>query len=168
MPAETQPVYLVDTSAEPVIIKVAGRATYLTCNPIHRFFEKMIDEGRYSFVIELSECTGMDSTFLGILAATAIELMEREPKGEFILTNLNSKNLELVQNLGLHRVLKIEKDIHDITFTKSLFSNSAQVLDPERPNAEVILKAHESLIQVDPNNFKKFQDVITYLKTHTA
>ncbi len=167
MPAEEQPVYWVDTTSDPVVIKVHGRANYLNCAPISHFFDQMLAEGRRNFIVELSECTGMDSTFLGIIASTALELRKPTIQGHFILCHLSAKNEELVQNLGLPLILTLQKDCNAIPFKKLLFSLSQTPMDPDRPNAEIILKAHESLTQIDPSNLKKFQDVITFLKNQS-
>ncbi|MCA0305249.1 MAG: hypothetical protein LCH95_22845, partial [Proteobacteria bacterium] len=47
-------------------------------------------------------------TALGVLAGAAIELRKRKPVGSIVVTRAAPRNLELMRNLGLHRLLTID------------------------------------------------------------
>ncbi len=68
----------------------------------------MLKSGKTRFVIDFLRCTSMDSTFLGVLAGFALELRKRTPKGSLVLTRMGQRNLELIRNLGLHKLLTID------------------------------------------------------------
>lgn len=165
MAAQDQPIYLVDASSEPVTIIIHGKASYLNCAPMNEFLSKMLFERKRHYVFDLAECSGMDSTFLGIIAGLTLDVRKMTPKGSVALCRLSPRNTELVQNLGLHRILEIKEGLpaqsHTVSLTPSIFGKTDQA------TSQTILKAHENLIQADPSNLKKFQDVVTYLKANS-
>jgi hypothetical protein len=127
----------------------------------------MIAEGRRNFVIDFDRCTSMDSTFLGIIAGAGIELRNQNPPGRLVLCRLGTRNLELVRNVGLDRFLPVKAGIPEMLSMES-GSPSPRALNAEghdrRRNAEMILKAHENLLEIDDANRHRFQDVIAFLK----
>ena len=103
-----KPVYLVDAYSEPVVVRIEGRASFLNSACLRDFISQMIKSGKTRFVIDFLRCTSMDSTFLGVLAGFALELRKLPQKGSLILTRMGQRNLELVRNLGLHKLLIVD------------------------------------------------------------
>lgn len=164
MPDNQQSVFLVDAYSDPVVLKINGRANYLNCAPVGRFFSQIVSEGRRNLVIDFSLCTGMDSTFLGILAGAALEFRKMNPPGNLILTRLGERNLDLVKNLGLHRILHVDTGNETDLRGAATSAGGGDLLGEEKSNAQLILQAHENLVKADRNNLQKFQDVLSYLK----
>ncbi|MCZ6672136.1 MAG: STAS domain-containing protein, partial [Verrucomicrobia bacterium] len=73
MAEDTEPTFQVDVSSRPILVLIKGRANFLNCSPLRTFFQKMFEEGQTELLLNFSDCSGMDSTFLGILAGAAIE-----------------------------------------------------------------------------------------------
>jgi len=167
MAEEAEKVFLVDAYSDPVKIQVHGRVNFLNCSPLRTFIRKMFDDGKRQFVFDFTDCTGMDSTFLGILAGAAIELKKLDPSEQLVFTGLGERNLELIKNLGLHRicVLQAAKE-SETTFSGTGLDEGQQLSEPE--SARMVLDAHQNLIQTDPGNMEKFQDVITFLKNQVG
>ncbi len=153
-----QPTFLVSAYSDPVVVKVAGKANYLNCNAFRDFIETTLSNGSRRILIDFEECKGMDSTFLGILAGTAIELRKLSPAGELIVGNLSERNNELICNLGLHNLLTVAGP--DEGEEKSFDA----LRNEEVSDAKNILKAHENLAEADEGNVAKFQDVIAFLR----
>lgn len=133
--------------------------------PLKGFFSRMIEQGKRNFVVDFDRCKGMDSTFLGILAGLGIELMKMEEPGSVVLTRLGERNLELVRNLGLHRIMTVDDGQLDTSSegeSEALDLTKAQRGEVE--NARLVLQAHENLAEIDESNKTKFQDVISFLK----
>ena len=106
----------------------------------------------------------MDSTFLGVLAGAAIELKKRAPQGSsFVLTRVGQRNLELIRNLGLHRLLTVDAGTFPMDFGKCDTAIESQNR-PEADSARLVLEAHENLVNADESNRAKFQDVLAFLK----
>jgi hypothetical protein len=101
----------------------------------------------------------MDSTFLGILAGTALELRKKDPPGELRLCRLGERNHELILNLGLQNLLNISDG--DIEENAAAFD---PLEDKEVTDAKKVLQAHEHLADADEGNQTKFQDVIAFLR----
>jgi anti-sigma B factor antagonist len=165
MVGQEQSIYLVDATAEPVAILIHGKASYLNCAPISEFLAKTLFEGKRNYLFDMAECTGMDSTFLGIIAGLALDVKKMNPKGNVILCHLSPRNTELVQNLGLHRLLELKESFPNPPTTSISLAPILGKCTSVSP--QTILKAHENLIQADSSNLKKFQDVITYLKANS-
>ncbi len=156
-----QPTFTVDPSGDPVVIRVFGRANYLTSGPLNQLFCRLIEKGKRGFLVDFSECSGMDSTFLGILAGATLRLLRETPKGRVDACNLNERNLELLHNLGLHRFVNIRTGK---PCAESIDSEESETLQGSTVEAQAMLDAHRSLIEADAENKGKFQDVIQFLE----
>ncbi|MFW5883342.1 MAG: STAS domain-containing protein [Verrucomicrobiota bacterium] len=164
MPDNAQPVFLVHAYTDPVILKIQGRANYLNCAPVGDFFRRMIAKGKRSFVIDFAECSSMDSTFLGIMAGIALDLRTAKPPGKLVLTRLGARNLELVRNLGLHRILTLDEGESLAQLRQQAEGKSEALPEQKVQDAKALLEAHENLAEVDSSNAAQFQDVIAFLK----
>ena len=156
--AEESSVFSVDTSRDPVVLRIAGRAGYLNSGPVDEFFRQMAAEGRPHIVVDCGACTGMDSTFLGILAGAALRLRRQNPPGVIGLSRLSARNRELVENLGLHRLVSVEGE------TPPPRGNSGNHPLPEREaDRALMLEAHRRLMETDERNAARFEDVVRFL-----
>lgn len=162
MADESRPTFMVDVSGHPKTVIIHGRANFLNCSPLRTFFRKMFDQGEREFLLDFSDCTGMDSTFLGIMAGTALEAQRTNPKGELQLSGLDDRNLELVKNLGLQRIVTIlSKSVSVDEYDAKGLVNEAQT---EEQKKEMLIGAHEDLVKVDDSNLNKFEDLLTFLR----
>jgi anti-sigma B factor antagonist len=166
MPNHTQSAFLVNDQQDPVLLRIIGKASYLNSAPVSDFFDDLMAKGRSGFVIDFLQCTGMDSTFLGILAATSMDLRRMDPPGSLVLCRLNERNQELVRNVGLHRILTVStQEEDDLLKDRGLFlTHDRQSAEQVAANAKLVLKAHEALMEVDESNVQKFQDVVSFLR----
>lgn len=160
----TKPVYLVDAYSDPILVRIEGRASFQNSACLRDFINEMIQRGKTRFIIDFLHCASMDSTFLGVLAGAAIALRQRtNNNGSMILVRLGPRNLELVRNLGLHRLLTVDAGDFPMTFEH----RDAALICPDRTeleNARLVLEAHENLVSADESNRAKFQDVLVFLK----
>jgi anti-anti-sigma factor len=159
-----KPVYLVDAYADPVIVRLEGRACHANCACLQDFIAQMIGQGKTRFVLDFAGCTSMDSTFLGVLAGAALELRRKTAPGSLVLCRVGRRNLELLRNLGLHRLLMIDPGDSRMGsgLAATVLNCGAERDDLEK--ARLVLEAHENLIAADPANQGKFQDVTAFLR----
>jgi anti-anti-sigma factor len=155
--------FLVDANSDPVAVRIEGRASFQNCSCMKDFLEQILAAGKRHVVMDFRRCTSMDSTFLGVLAGAAIQLRRQNPPGSLVLCRLGPRNLELVRNLGLDRLLIVDTGEPDVRL------NGGQPLRRERAqneveNARMVLEAHENLVAADAGNQARFQDVLTFLK----
>jgi hypothetical protein len=123
----------------------------------------MLRRGKARFVMDFSQCTSMDSTFLGVLAGAAIELRKTTPGGSFVLTRVGPRNLELIRNLGLHRLMTVDTGGDGVDLAKCDTALNCQNRS-EIETARVVLEAHENLVNADEANRSKFQDVLAFMR----
>ena len=165
MAEDSEPTFLVDMSNRPIFVLIRGRANFHNCSPLKRFFQKMLEDGIVDFRLDFTDCLGMDSTFLGILAGAAIDAGRVNPAGEIQLTGLTDRNLDLVKNLGLHRIATL---IEESLVGDAQNSGDVVGLETEKQSEaqqkEMLIDAHEDLGKIDKSNQSKFQDLLTILK----
>ena len=168
---------LVARSADLGFIKVVGRGSFQNSGCLKAFYQQLLKEGVRRFVVDLEACTYLDSTFLGILLGLGLKLKEVGPNLLHIL-NASPRNLELLKNLGLDRLITIDGGAQ-VTgggrsngTTSGLLTGVREDRLEEMPcpvpskaeAAPTILEAHENLMQFDPRNVPKFKDVVEFLR----
>jgi anti-anti-sigma regulatory factor len=159
----SKPVYYVNAYSEPVLVRIEGRASFQNSSCLRDFISEMVRQGKGAFVIDFLRCTGMDSTFLGVLAGAALELRKKQPPNSLVLVRVGPRNLELIRNLGLHRLVTVDSGDFPMEFGKE-GSALACPDQSELENARLVLEAHENLVTADGSNASKFQDVLVFLK----
>ena len=143
-------------------IKVEGRATFDCSSPIENFADNIVSGVIQKVVIDLKECTWMDSTFMGTLATLGIHAK----KANVVVNVLhaNEKNLQLLRELGIYKLF-----IYDSNFINPTSNTWKNVILKPPPNvkqdiAKTVLDAHETLMSVDKKNFIKFKKVVELVK----
>jgi len=159
----TKPVFLVDAYTDPVVVRIDGRASFSNSGGLKDFFGVMMRQGKHRFIVDFRNCASMDSTFLGVLAGVALELRRQGPGGRLTLVRVGERNLELIRNLGLHRLAVVDASEHLAPAAAGALPIEAGIRS-EIESARLMLEAHESLIATDPANTSKFQDVLSFLR----
>jgi anti-anti-sigma regulatory factor len=148
---------------------VEGEATHRNSPQVRDFTRERIESGTINFVVDLENCPGMDSTFMGVLTATALEVRRCEEPGHLEIINANERNTQSLKKLGLQCVLDLDEDGSAWKDEKELVAmNVAKPLptsdiDP-RSRTELVLEAHEALVKANAENCSRFQDVLDYLR----
>ena len=71
------------------------------------FGDERIDGGERKVVIDLSGCTGMDSTFMGTLAGMASRLSAKD-QGVLEIAEAGDRNRRSLEDLGLDFLMEID------------------------------------------------------------
>lgn len=161
----SKPVFLVDAYSDPVVVRVDGRASFQNSGSLRDFVSEMLARGKTRFVLDFQQCASMDSTFMGVLAGAAIELRKRKPVGSIVVTGAAPRNLELMRNLGLHRLLTIDTGAPgggNLTRCDTALEDKRA---SEVESARMVLEAHEKLVEADEGNRSKFEDVLAFLRS---
>lgn len=159
------PTIFADTDSCPEVwIRVEGRGSFQSSPALKDFARKLMDEGRREFVVDLKNCTAMDSTFMGTLASLAIRLRDLGG-GDLWVVNRNERNAELLAGLGIDTLFS-EKPL--------LSAHSGECPDAihhaadKAATREVIHEAHAACVAVNPRNTDKFKDVLEHLQASAA
>lgn len=154
-----------------IVIKVEGFATLNNSLFFHDFVDEMLREGFFDFIIDLSSCKGMDSTFMGVLVGVLNfkKTMLREPeKYDFFcdpyvtIVNANTYHHKLLDGLGISQVLSIKTtpvklpDVEMRTLKEERY-------DPQK-RMKMIQEAHCHLMKLNAKNEKEFGQFLKLLE----
>lgn len=165
MSTANSPRFLVNPATEPVAVRIEGRVFFQICSCLKEFLGKAVESGKRNFAIDFAECSGVDSTFLGILARTVLDLRRLDPPGTIVMRGLNERNRELLANLGVDRFIVFDDGPLTDTAPAPAIEQALDVVveKDQVAAARLVLEAHESLIELNPENREKFQDLLTIL-----
>src|SRR5581483_11686327 len=90
-------------------VKIAGRANFTFSPDFKTLLTELSQKGYHHFVVDLSECVLMDSTFLGVLAGFGMRSTPGSAAGqcEIELANPSPRVAELLENLGVLHLFKV-------------------------------------------------------------
>lgn len=160
-----KPTFLVNAYTDPVLVRIDGRASFVNSGGLKDFIAELVRQGKTRFVLDFQACTSMDSTFLGVLAGAAMQLRKATPPGSLTLVRVGERNLELIRNLGLHRLATVESGDFDLSFDGNRSVALTAEKKSEIESAKLVLEAHENLVTADSANAAKFQDVLAFLRS---
>lgn len=166
MPAPTT--ILVGHIGKVFWLRVEGRGTFQDSVQVKRAFQTIITEGTRDLVVDLERCPMMDSTFLGTLTGTALNLLE-SGGGTLSVLNANPRNQQLLTDLGLDHILDL--DIAGTAWPAERLEACAQLstcgekgAEGKMEQTEHVLTAHRTLADVSHENRGRFRDVIHFLE----
>jgi anti-sigma B factor antagonist len=145
-------------------VKIAGRANFTFSPDFKTLLAELIQKGYGHFIIDLSECVLMDSTFLGVLAGFGIKLNVASAKddGRIELSNPNARVTELLENLGVLQLFKILNG--SLQLDGDVCEKTPAPVNPSHEEiTRTSLEAHQALMEVNPDNVPRFKDVAQFL-----
>jgi anti-sigma B factor antagonist len=144
-------------------VKIVGRANVNSSVDFKALVQQLRQKGCNYFVLDLSECTLMDSTFLGMLAGFGMKMSDGDKCDEAMeLLNPNTTITELLENLGVLQLFKV-------SYGPPVISKDAKMAPKEAatPGKEAVtracLEAHRTLMDLNPENVSRFKDVTQVL-----
>ena len=153
-----------------VYARVVGRGTFQNSQPLRQFALEKIDQGQEEFVIDLGPCQGMDSTFLGMLAGIGLRLRQNGPTASIHIVNINARNMDLLQTLGLDRLFLINADApaspSDAEYHRLPDTDITQLKHSlnKDETADLMIEAHDNLVRIDQRNTPRFKELARFLR----
>lgn len=151
------------------VIRIEGRGSFKISPPMKQFIHQVIDQkSAQRIYVDMSECMGMDSTFMGVLAGISCYIKSK-PDILFKLINLSEKNQKLLNTLGVDRVvdysLSTTADEQELIGELNKEAHALEADFTDQLNAaKVTLAAHETLVNINPENYNKFKSVLELLQ----
>jgi len=160
---------LVAIHGDVAYVRLQNRGSFKVSKAMKQFGASAIEQNVDKIVVDLTHCVGMDSTFMGVMAGLAFRLRKKN-NGRLYMVNLSSRTRGLLATLGLDQL--VETSMAGATppeFEKVLAPNRelqplASDESSRRETAEMMLEAHEHLVEVSPENLPRFRDVLTFLR----
>ncbi len=148
---------------DAVLVQVYGLGNMFLAPTLQSFVESELHTGFLNFIVDLKNCQGMDSTFMGTFIGLSTQV--RKKFGWFCLVNVSEENRRLLKMLGvLHMV-----SIHDGEFpadpkeSKTLYPTT----DPYARQKQ-IHSAHSLLVESNPENQARFGPFLKALEAELA
>jgi anti-sigma B factor antagonist len=149
----------VGVNGQAVWVKVEGKGTFLNSGDLKQFTREMVNRGYRDFIVDLENCSTMDSTFMGTMAGVALRLKELG-QGHLHVVHCGQRSRDLLTGLGLDQLFEIHNDGAVAPECGMLEHRN----DAKQKTTRDMLAAHEALCQAAPQNFSKFKDVLEFLK----
>ena len=120
---------------------------------LREFFDQQLNESVSRVYVDLSQCRGMDSTFMGTLVGYHSRFQEVD--GDLAVLNPTDQNRKLLDMLGVSEVLPVigEHKVPDLSFVTLDGDAAVSII----ARAEIMRQAHEHLIKLSEANKAKFQ-----------
>ncbi|HTL58923.1 MAG TPA: STAS domain-containing protein [Candidatus Limnocylindrales bacterium] len=146
-------------------VKIIGRANFSSSIDFKTLLNELKQKGYSYFVLDLSGCSLMDSTFLGVLAGFGLKMMtnDKEPPEPAIeLLNPNARIIDLLESLGVLHLFKVTQGPVAIPETAESRTHEP-VCATKAEVTRACLEAHRTLMEINPGNVSKFKDLAKFL-----
>jgi anti-anti-sigma regulatory factor len=150
------------TDGHSACIRVVGRANFALSVDFQKLLHYLQNSGHPDPLLDLSACELMDSTFLGMLAHEARDVIARrdQPAPGLNLLNPRPGVRQVMEDLGVAPLFRfVEQADCPAGFEAAPASSPASRTELAR----LSLEAHEELMALNPANVAKFQDVACFL-----
>lgn len=150
------------------LVKVAGRGSFKVSASLKQFAESVIRKELPLMLVDMTQCIGMDSTFMGVLAGVASRL--KASRGEVVLANCSARTRGLLATLGLDQLISAYETADTPSRLAAMIEGRAprQELSPaatqDVETVKTMLDAHQHLVDLVPENLPQFKDVLDYLR----
>jgi anti-anti-sigma regulatory factor len=161
----------VSVSDQLVWVQISGRANFNASVDFKTLIEELRRRGHRHFVLDLTHCLHMDSTFSGVLARISMELADN-PTGRvngdcncesmIELLNPNDRVAATLENLGVLHLFRIARGNR----ADGLKFEAVDCVAGETTKLEIsrnCLQAHLTLMGLCPENVARFKDVAAFL-----
>ncbi len=146
-----------------IVLKVYGKGTFVNSQYMKEYTYNIIKGENPEIVIDLSQCTTMDSTFMGTLAGISSKLLQKGLH-KLILLNMNEHIKNLLQNLGLLFILNTRNKVETIDTEECSKLEPIDKTDFSKLDSIIhMIEAHQTLIEFDSKNEVKFESVLNLL-----
>src|SRR6516164_2086344 len=146
-------------------IRITGRANFSSSIDFKTLLNELKQKGYSYFVLDLSGCTLMDSTFLGVLAGFGLKMMSNgndqcDPAIE--LLNPNARIIDLLESLGVLHLFKVTQG--PVALPENTQAHTHEpVCSTKEEVTRACLEAHRTLMEINPQNAAKFKEVAQFL-----
>jgi len=151
--------YLVARCDETLYVRVRGLANMQNTPVLDAFLRIENSNGANVACIDLEECGGMDSTFMGTLVGYHHRLSNSG--GRLVVVNPGPANQRLLDMLGVSAVLPVLRQQRRPKVDFIRLSSRAAITPAQR--AKMMKRAHEHLVDLSEANRGKFSSFLQAL-----
>ena len=145
-------------------VKICGRANFTSSLDFRALVCELQARGLRYFILDLTDCALMDSTFLGVLAGFGLKAQSPDGSdGQFELFHPNPRIVDLLENLGVLHLFKVNSGPLDLPGEVQAQSAAAPCNATKEEVTRTCLEAHKTLMEANPDNVSRFKDVTAFL-----
>jgi anti-sigma B factor antagonist len=156
---------LVWAGEESACIRIIGRANFTSSVDFKTLLHELRQGGCECFVLDLSDCVLMDSTFLGVLAGFGLKLYAgngHQGRPGVQLLNPNARITELLDTLGVLHLFQLTQGSFALPDQNEPHAHTST--NPSKGEvSRTCLEAHQTLMDLNPANAAKFKEVTRFL-----
>jgi len=146
-------------------IKIIGRANFNSSIDFKKLESELRKQDCKFFLLDLSECLLMDSTFLGTLAGLGLSMNpgEKDPADSPVeLLNPSARITELLENLGILHLFRLTRGSPALPGCAETRTHTPANATREE-TTRACLDAHRTLMEINPDNVSRFKDLTQLL-----
>ncbi len=147
-----------------VYCRVVGIGNMNNSATYQDFSCRLQKQGYHEFVLDFSQCEGLDSTFLGILLGIA--LGNQGMRCKVLVVNASDSIRRILTEVGIDRLLEVFGEPMRLPSIPMRRLDEIPGNDADRIN--MILEAHENLCRLAGSNKQRFGSFIEILRTELA
>lgn len=144
---------------DEAVAVVRGKGTFQVSQPLKSFGMEAAERGLHHLLIDLEQCSTMDSTFMGVLAMIA--RLGRKKAMRVKLLNTGGKALKQLRGLGIARMFDFD---HRHVSKEGLEPITGAGPPTPLQLGRTTLQAHEALVEGNPENETRFRGVIEAIR----
>ena len=137
---------------EAVYVRVVGLGNFNNAGPLREYAEGAFNEGVRNVIIDLAQCTGLDSTFMGTLMGF-IGFGGKEPVAVSIV-NATPTTMRAMSSLGLPKILHVREE--PVEVPECRLQRLREGWQDKKRRTLLIRDAHVALIRADRENESRF------------
>lgn len=152
--------YQVARLGSTVFVRSVGLANMKNAPMLDAFLREVLGQGVLLVCVDLSCCSGMDSTFMGLLVGFSQDL--EQVKGQLVVVNPTEQNLRLLDMLGVSEILPVVARSTPTELEFVIIPASPMVSPLQR--LEIVKRAHQHLVELNQTNEAKFSAFLEMLE----
>jgi anti-sigma B factor antagonist len=144
-------------------VRVVGRANFTSSVDFKKLLQQLQEDGCREIVLDLTECSLMDSTFLGVLAGAAMKADAGRQNGHRCLIELfhpAARILESLENLDVLKLFTVLRDAPQLGAFERVGEGPVSRIELNR----TCLEAHKTLMKTSPDNERRFKDATQFFE----
>lgn len=147
-----------------VYAKVVGLGNFNNAGPLREYVEAALTGGTRAVVVDLGQCTGLDSTFMGTLIGFRdFEVSQAGDRQPICVSVVNTTPITLraMNCLGLPKLVHIKAEPVDPPATN--LERLREGWQDRRGRTKMIYEAHKHLVKNDKENEARFAPFLAAL-----
>ena len=140
-------------------VRVVGKGTHLNSHLLKEYATHVLEKKGSPFQLDLSACSYMDSTFLGMLAGMGVRRCQNQSHPIRVI-GISPRVKGMMEGLGIDHLFEM---IDGPVPAAALRPMDSRPASPDQKSRDM-LEAHETLVAVSSSNEAKFRDVIALLR----